>query len=72
MKAGHSSRLLLVLTLIPAGLWCGYLLIAGRRSSGWAADRHDADDPQAVPGAPAVTLETRMPESAALAPGDLP
>ncbi len=28
--AGQSSALLLVLTLLPAGLWCGYLLIMGR------------------------------------------
>lgn len=28
--AGQSSALLLVLTLIPAGLWCAYLLVASR------------------------------------------
>lgn len=28
-SAGQSSRLLLVLTLIPAGLWCAYLLVMG-------------------------------------------
>ena len=31
-RAGHSSALLLVLTLIPAGLWCGYLLVMGSRT----------------------------------------
>ncbi len=29
--AGQSSQLLLVLTLIPAGLWCLYLLVMGAR-----------------------------------------
>lgn len=31
--AGHSSTLLLVLTLIPAALWVGYLLVMGRNAS---------------------------------------
>jgi uncharacterized membrane protein YdjX (TVP38/TMEM64 family) len=30
--AGHSSTLLLVLTLIPAGLWCVYLALMARRA----------------------------------------
>lgn len=30
-QAGHSSTLLLVLTLIPAGLWCIYILVLARR-----------------------------------------
>lgn len=30
-EAGHSAALLLVLTLIPAGLWAAYLLVMGRR-----------------------------------------
>jgi uncharacterized membrane protein YdjX (TVP38/TMEM64 family) len=40
--AGHSSTLLLVLTLIPAGLWCGYLAVMGRRA-------RNADAPDLVP-----------------------
>lgn len=31
-KAGHSSTLLLVLTLVPAGLWCVYLALMARRA----------------------------------------
>lgn len=31
-RAGHSSTLLLVLTLVPAGLWCLYLAIMARRA----------------------------------------
>jgi uncharacterized membrane protein YdjX (TVP38/TMEM64 family) len=33
-RAGQSSWLTLVLTLIPAGLWCMYLLVMARRQAG--------------------------------------
>lgn len=36
-QAGHSSSLLLVLTLIPAGLWCAYLLVMSWRARRLAA-----------------------------------
>jgi len=46
--AGQSSRLLLVLTLVPAGLWVVYLLLMRarhvRRSS-----RTEVEDPDAIP-----------------------
>jgi uncharacterized membrane protein YdjX (TVP38/TMEM64 family) len=45
--AGHSSTLLIVLTLIPAGLWIGYLLVMGRRSSA-----RDVGIPEAVAAEP--------------------
>ena len=33
--AGQSSWLTLVLTLIPAGLWCAYLLVMARRQANY-------------------------------------
>jgi uncharacterized membrane protein YdjX (TVP38/TMEM64 family) len=37
-RAGSSSDLLLVLTLVPAGLWCVYLALMSRRSRRVAAE----------------------------------
>jgi uncharacterized membrane protein YdjX (TVP38/TMEM64 family) len=48
-RAGHSSSLLLVLTLVPAGLWCAYLIVMGQRA------RAAIDDPTP----PADNGETR-------------
>ena len=47
--AGSSSMLLLVMTLIPAGLWIGTLLVLGRRS----ALPEPANRPIAEPEGPA-------------------
>ncbi len=49
-QAGHSSALLLVLTLIPAGLWCGYLAVMARR-----ADRIERASAGSTPAAPLLS-----------------